>query len=326
MRIQAPPNLVSREECLALIGAGVDDWGGVSPLTPDHVNPERPWPALDELAAVTAEAGLRPGAAADRPAAVRAGRRGVDRPAGAGARRRAGRPRDRLGARRQPGRPAVAGTRRGGESLGRIDLHTAIDTDGRLTETRSDLDSAFGDWESIRETGPRAGGPRPRTHRHRRARGAALGRTRPGRLQRRRVSGAGHRGRPGAGCRCRAGGFAAPRHRRRRRHLRGQPQHQLHQHLLHRLPVLRVRPAQGRRRRVLAVDRRGRRPRVGGARRRRHRGLHAGRHRPRAAGHRLRRSGARGQGAGAVDARARVLADGDRQRRDQERAVASGSG
>lgn len=34
MRIQAPPNLVSREECLALIAAGVDDWGGVSPLTP----------------------------------------------------------------------------------------------------------------------------------------------------------------------------------------------------------------------------------------------------------------------------------------------------
>ena len=36
----------SREECLALLAAGVDDWGGVSPLTPDHVNPERPWPAL----------------------------------------------------------------------------------------------------------------------------------------------------------------------------------------------------------------------------------------------------------------------------------------
>ncbi|MUM36052.1 hypothetical protein FZI93_32690, partial [Mycobacterium sp. CBMA361] len=37
------------------------------------------------------------------------------------------------------------------ESLGRTDLHTAIDTEGRLTETRSDLGSAFGDWESIRE-------------------------------------------------------------------------------------------------------------------------------------------------------------------------------
>src|SRR5690606_33189980 len=42
MRIQAPPNLVSADECAALLRAGVDDWGGVSPLTPDHVNPERP--------------------------------------------------------------------------------------------------------------------------------------------------------------------------------------------------------------------------------------------------------------------------------------------
>ena len=58
MRVQAPPNLVSIEECTALLGAGVDDWGGVSPLTPDHVNPERPWPSLDRLRAVTAAAGL----------------------------------------------------------------------------------------------------------------------------------------------------------------------------------------------------------------------------------------------------------------------------
>ncbi|MFC9980209.1 7,8-didemethyl-8-hydroxy-5-deazariboflavin synthase CofG [Gordonia sp. NPDC127522] len=55
MRIQAPPNLVSPAECAALIASGVDDWGGVSPLTPDHVNPERPWPHLDALAARTAE-------------------------------------------------------------------------------------------------------------------------------------------------------------------------------------------------------------------------------------------------------------------------------
>src|SRR5262249_8730375 len=55
--VQAPPHLVAREECVALIRDGIDDWGGVSPLTPDHVNPERPWPALDELAAVTADAG-----------------------------------------------------------------------------------------------------------------------------------------------------------------------------------------------------------------------------------------------------------------------------
>ncbi|WP_055475888.1 7,8-didemethyl-8-hydroxy-5-deazariboflavin synthase CofG [Gordonia sp. HS-NH1] len=55
MRVQAPPNLVSPAECAALIASGVDDWGGVSPLTPDHVNPERPWPHLDALAARTAE-------------------------------------------------------------------------------------------------------------------------------------------------------------------------------------------------------------------------------------------------------------------------------
>jgi FO synthase len=55
--IQAPPNLVGDEYQL-MLGAGIDDWGGVSPLTPDHVNPERPWPQLDELAAVTAAAGF----------------------------------------------------------------------------------------------------------------------------------------------------------------------------------------------------------------------------------------------------------------------------
>ena len=62
MRVQAPPNLVDLAECRALLAAGVDDWGGVSPLTPDHVNPERPWPSLDRLRDVTAAAGftLRP--------------------------------------------------------------------------------------------------------------------------------------------------------------------------------------------------------------------------------------------------------------------------
>ncbi|GAA3694330.1 7,8-didemethyl-8-hydroxy-5-deazariboflavin synthase CofG [Gordonia hankookensis] len=57
MRVQAPPNLVSSQECAALIASGIDDWGGVSPLTPDHVNPERPWPNLDVLAEITAAAG-----------------------------------------------------------------------------------------------------------------------------------------------------------------------------------------------------------------------------------------------------------------------------
>lgn len=58
MRIQVPPNLSDPQELDLLVRAGADDWGGVSPLTADHVNPERPWPHLDDLAAATAESGF----------------------------------------------------------------------------------------------------------------------------------------------------------------------------------------------------------------------------------------------------------------------------
>ena len=96
MRMQAPPNLVDGEFAL-MIAAGIDDWGGVSPLTPDHVNPERPWPVIDELARRTADAGFR---FAERltiyPEYLRK-RRAVARPA-------PGRPRGRAGRR---GRLAV---------------------------------------------------------------------------------------------------------------------------------------------------------------------------------------------------------------------------
>ncbi len=57
--LQAPPNLSEPGQREQLLAAGVDDWGGVSPLTPDHVNPERPWPQLDDLAATTRAAGFR---------------------------------------------------------------------------------------------------------------------------------------------------------------------------------------------------------------------------------------------------------------------------
>ena len=150
MRIQAPPNLVSRPECLALLGAGVDDWGGVSPLTPDHVNPERPWPALTELAEVTAEAGFElVQRLTAQPKYVQAGAAWIDpRVAGhvaALADPVTGFARDVNPAWRPWQEPDEAA-----ESLGRVDLHTAIDAEGRRTESRSDLDSAFGDWESIR--------------------------------------------------------------------------------------------------------------------------------------------------------------------------------
>jgi FO synthase len=56
MSIQAPPNL-SPGALTRIVGAGINDWGGVSPLTPDFVNPEAPWPHLEELARETALAG-----------------------------------------------------------------------------------------------------------------------------------------------------------------------------------------------------------------------------------------------------------------------------
>ena len=61
VHVQAPPNL--SDDFGVLLDAGIDDWGGVSPVTADHVNPERPWPALDRLREVTeAKASLwRPG-------------------------------------------------------------------------------------------------------------------------------------------------------------------------------------------------------------------------------------------------------------------------
>src|SRR3984893_18218807 len=57
VRIQAPPNLIGDQFGL-ILAAGIDDWGGVSPLTPDHVNPDRPWPQIEELASRTADGGM----------------------------------------------------------------------------------------------------------------------------------------------------------------------------------------------------------------------------------------------------------------------------
>jgi FO synthase len=56
INIQAPPNL-NPDGLAQMIAAGINDWGGVSPVTPDYVNPEAPWPTLDQLAERTAAAG-----------------------------------------------------------------------------------------------------------------------------------------------------------------------------------------------------------------------------------------------------------------------------
>ena len=56
IHLQAPPNL--SDDFGQLLDAGIDDWGGISPVTADHVNPERPWPAVDRLRGVTEAKGF----------------------------------------------------------------------------------------------------------------------------------------------------------------------------------------------------------------------------------------------------------------------------
>ncbi|WP_431947629.1 bifunctional FO biosynthesis protein CofGH [Actinacidiphila sp. bgisy167] len=149
--LQAPPNLVDAEYA-RLIGAGIDDWGGVSPLTPDHVNPERPWPQIEELAARSAEAGF---SLRERlcvyPEFVLRGEPWLDPrllphvtaladPATGLAREDAevtGRP------WQEPEEVFTA--------AGRTDLHRTIDTEGRTGDRRADFDEVYGDWEALRE-------------------------------------------------------------------------------------------------------------------------------------------------------------------------------
>ena len=57
MNVQAPPNL-SAPNFSRLLDAGINDWGGISPLTPDFINPERPWPHLQKLQQQTERAGF----------------------------------------------------------------------------------------------------------------------------------------------------------------------------------------------------------------------------------------------------------------------------
>ncbi len=155
VRLQAPPNLVDLEECRSLLGAGVDDWGGVSPLTPDHVNPERPWPSLERLRSVTAAAGfdLRARLTA-HPEYVLAGEPWIDPRVSAhlaalsdddGLVRPGVRPTG-LPWQEPDGGFAVAGAGRG-----RTDLHESVDTEGRTADRRSDFDEVYGDWDSLRE-------------------------------------------------------------------------------------------------------------------------------------------------------------------------------
>lgn len=147
-RIQAPPNLIDAEFSL-LLRAGIDDWGGVSPVTPDHVNPERPWPQIDLLREKSAESGFT---LRERltiyPEYVRKANEGwLDPRLAVHVAALAGE--DGL-AREDAvleGRPwqepdDVFGT-------GRTDLFATIDTTGRTDDRRSDFDHVYGDWNEV---------------------------------------------------------------------------------------------------------------------------------------------------------------------------------
>ena len=158
MRIQAPPNLIA-EQYATMLRAGIDDWGGVSPVTPDHVNPERAWPQLDELAEHTREHGFQ---LAERlpiyPEYVRAGEPWLDPRMN---RHVAALADPDTGLAREGVRPEGLTWQEpdgGWESLagGRTDLHTEVDTVGRTGDRRSDFDSVYGDWSEIAERVPSA--------------------------------------------------------------------------------------------------------------------------------------------------------------------------
>ncbi|MFG2513271.1 bifunctional FO biosynthesis protein CofGH [Streptomyces sp. NPDC048584] len=149
--LQAPPNLVDSEYG-RLIAAGIDDWGGVSPLTIDHVNPERPWPRIEELAAHSEAVGFT---LRERlcvyPEFVRRGEPWLD-------------PRLRphvaaladpeTGLARPGALPQGLPWQEPDEAFtasGRTDLHRTIDTEGRTADRRDDFDEVYGDWDALRE-------------------------------------------------------------------------------------------------------------------------------------------------------------------------------
>ncbi|MFI0223330.1 bifunctional FO biosynthesis protein CofGH [Streptomyces lydicus] len=152
-RIQAPPNLVDGEYAL-IVDAGIDDWGGVSPLTLDHVNPERPWPQIDELTERCATAGFE---LRERlpiyPEFIQRGEPWLD-PRLLPHVRALADPETGLAIEDAPvvGRPWQEPEE--GFTLsasGRTDLHHTIDTEGRTADRRDDFDEVYGDWEALRE-------------------------------------------------------------------------------------------------------------------------------------------------------------------------------
>jgi FO synthase len=161
-RIQAPPNLLAPDgdpgeaEVGLLLRAGIDDWGGVSPVTPDHVNPERPWPQIDALAKLSAAGGftlrerltiypeyirrwLADGVPWLDPRVAPHVTALADSDTGLAleSARSVGR------AWQEPDGGFGVG------STGRTDLHITVDTTGRTSDRRADFDTVYGDWAEV---------------------------------------------------------------------------------------------------------------------------------------------------------------------------------
>ncbi len=147
-RIQAPPNLIGDQYQL-ILRAGIDDWGGVSPLTPDHVNPERPWPQIDDLAAQTAAGGFE---LAERltiyPGYIR--EPWLDPRLGAHVAALADPATGLAAAEAMPRGLPWQEPDGGWTQAGRTDLHVTIDTAGRTADRRDDFAEVYGDWEEVR--------------------------------------------------------------------------------------------------------------------------------------------------------------------------------
>lgn len=149
MRIQAPPNLSEPSEFAALIAAGIDDWGGVSSVTADHVNPERPWPEIELLAYESQLAGFELRARLTIYSNyVQSVDRWVDpkvKPFISSLADQNGLAIPHVIAVGSPWQENSEGL----QSLGRIDLGDSIDIRGRDSQMRSDFDSIYGHWPSI---------------------------------------------------------------------------------------------------------------------------------------------------------------------------------
>ncbi len=156
--VQAPPNLSDPAEVARLLAAGVDDWGGVSPVTPDHVNPERPWPEVESLARWTAESGLRLGERLTAHprfvlGALRDDQSWIDPRLHPHVAALAD-PTTGLaleGARPQglPWQEPDGGVAETGAGTGRTALHREVDESGRSADRRSDFDEVYGDWSEV---------------------------------------------------------------------------------------------------------------------------------------------------------------------------------